>query len=105
MFFAVNVYFRPGIFPEKHAVVGLNVQRRDFAVLVYFSLTDSNHSTFLRFLFRGVGNNYPALAFLLLLDRFYNNPLLLRPTLHCLPPFFFDLINLFLMDLTSTVPE
>src|SRR2546425_441261 len=65
MLFAINVDFGAGILSKKYPIIDFYIERGDFAVIVYLSLTDSNDLSFLRFFFGRVRNDNASLALLL----------------------------------------
>src|SRR5438477_4410979 len=66
--FTVDLHFGARPFAEQDLVAGLDVERRDLALVAACAGADGNHFAFLRLFLGGVGNDDPARALLLGLD-------------------------------------
>src|ERR1700730_8028300 len=59
-FFSVDLDFRTAVLAEEDSVTRLDIQCLARAVFLIFAFANGNHFTFLRFLFRRVGNDDAA---------------------------------------------
>ena len=88
-FFAVNLDFASGILPEEDAIAFFD---RHFklicSVFQDLAIADSDHESFLRLLFGGVGNNDSALGLLSSIDPFEQNAIMQRSEAHTHSPRF-----------------
>src|SRR5439155_359899 len=78
---------------EQDLVAGLDVQRRDLALVRASAGADRNHFAFLRLFLCGVGNDDPARTLLLGLDTADEDTIVKRPETHSLEPLLLSWLN------------
>src|SRR3990167_6456330 len=82
--FAVDRDFRAGPLAEQHAVFRLHIHRDDLIVITAGAFTDSHHDALLGLLFRGVGDDDPALGLFFFLDAANNDAIMQGTKFHSL---------------------
>src|SRR6476469_9654526 len=92
--FTVDLHLRARPFAEQDLVAGLDVQRRDLAVVGASAGTDGDHFTFLRLFLGGVGNDDPARSLLIGLDSADEDAVMKRPEPHRMYLFLTGRLNL-----------
>ena len=88
MFVAVYIYFASGIFSKEHAIIDFHVERGDFSILTYLSLTHRDHLSFLRLFLGGIRDDDPARGLFIRLDPADENAIVKRPESHVPSPSF-----------------
>src|SRR3954471_22537552 len=86
--FTVDLHFGAGPFAEQDLVAGLDVQRRDLAVIGAGAGANGDDFAFLRLFLGRIGNDDPAGALLLGLDTADENTIMKRPESHRANPLF-----------------
>src|SRR5579885_906667 len=77
MLLALDFDFAARVLAEQDLVAGLHIGREQLALLGHLALAHRDHLAFLRLLFRGVGDDNPALGLLLFLDTLDQNAIAL----------------------------